>query len=164
MCGRSFHISSRSDSYLSSSCEFVDKTLQMAEEQLVMTMDKVQETRLQRYKSCFLMTSAKAKKFKDGDRSITLYSTISLQLRRFSKIAAIFFKLKGGTHILSSNGFNKKRNEAFSKITGCTYSTHTHTHTHTHIELFVFISCELQLISISFCGKNIIDYNNIYGP
>ena len=29
---------------------------------------------------CFLLTSAKAKKFQDGDRSIRLYTTISLQL------------------------------------------------------------------------------------
>ena len=32
-------------------CEFMDKTPQIAEEQLVMTMDEAQETKLQRYKS-----------------------------------------------------------------------------------------------------------------
>ena len=32
-------------------CEFMDKTPQIAEEQPVMTMDKAQETKLQRYKS-----------------------------------------------------------------------------------------------------------------
>ena len=31
--------------------EFIDKTPQIAEEQLVMTTDKIQETKLQRYKS-----------------------------------------------------------------------------------------------------------------
>ena len=31
--------------------EFMDKTPQIAEEQLVMTIDKAQETKLQRYKS-----------------------------------------------------------------------------------------------------------------
>ena len=31
--------------------EFMDKTPQIAEEQLVMTMDKAQETKLQKYKS-----------------------------------------------------------------------------------------------------------------
>ena len=31
--------------------EFMDKTPQIAEEQLIMTMDKAQETDLQRYKS-----------------------------------------------------------------------------------------------------------------
>ena len=41
MCGRSFL-----DWY-----EFMDKTPQIAEEQLVMTIDKAQETKLQRYKS-----------------------------------------------------------------------------------------------------------------
>ena len=49
MCGRSFLMSS--DSYLVSTCEFTDKTPQIAEEQLVMTMDKAQETKLRRYKS-----------------------------------------------------------------------------------------------------------------
>ena len=32
-------------------CEFMDKTPQIAEEQLVMTIDIAQETKLQRYKS-----------------------------------------------------------------------------------------------------------------
>ena len=64
------------------------KTPQIAEQQLVMTMDKAQETELQ----CFLLTSAKAKKFQHGDRSMRLYTTISLQLRRFSKIATIVYK------------------------------------------------------------------------
>ena len=32
-------------------CEFMDKTPQIAEEQLVMTIDKAQKTKLQRYKS-----------------------------------------------------------------------------------------------------------------
>ena len=49
MCGRSFLISS--DSYLVRTYEFTDETPQIAEEQLVMTMDKAQETKLQRYKS-----------------------------------------------------------------------------------------------------------------
>ena len=49
MCGRSFLVSS--DSYLFRTYEFVDKTQQIAEEQLVMTMDKAQETKLQKYKS-----------------------------------------------------------------------------------------------------------------
>ena len=48
MCGRSFLINS--DSYLFRTYEFTDKTLQKAEEQLVMTIDKAQETKLQRYK------------------------------------------------------------------------------------------------------------------
>ena len=48
MCGRYFLINS--DSYLFRTYEFTDKTPQIAEEQLVMTMDKAQETKLQRYK------------------------------------------------------------------------------------------------------------------
>ena len=44
MCGRYFLINS--DSYLFRMYEFMDKTPQIAEEQLVMTMDKTQETKL----------------------------------------------------------------------------------------------------------------------
>ena len=49
MCGRSFLINS--DLYLFRAYEFIDKTPQIAEEQLVMTMNKAQETKLQSYKS-----------------------------------------------------------------------------------------------------------------
>ena len=49
MCERSSLMSS--DSYLVSTYEFTDETPQIAEEQLVMTMDKAQETKVQRYKS-----------------------------------------------------------------------------------------------------------------
>ena len=43
--------SSARDQISTWTCEFMDKTPQIAEEQLVMTIDKVQETKLQRYKS-----------------------------------------------------------------------------------------------------------------
>ena len=43
MCEHSFVISS----YLVRTYEFTDKFIQIAEEQLVMTMDKAQETKLQ---------------------------------------------------------------------------------------------------------------------
>ena len=46
-------------------------------------------------------------------------AAISLQLRRFSKIATMFIRR---AHVLSSNELNKKRNKAISKI------SHTHTH------------------------------------
>ena len=49
MCGRSFLINS--DLYLFRAYEFTDKTPQIAEEQLVMTMNKAQETKLQSHKS-----------------------------------------------------------------------------------------------------------------
>ena len=49
MCRCSFLMSS--DSYLISTYEFTDENPQIAEEQLVMTMDKAQETKLQKYKS-----------------------------------------------------------------------------------------------------------------
>ena len=49
MCEHSFLISS--DLYLFKTCEFRDNTPQIAEEKLVMTMDKAQETKVQTYKS-----------------------------------------------------------------------------------------------------------------
>ena len=49
MCGCSFLISS--DLYPFRTCEFMDETPQIAEEQLVMMIDKAQKTKLQRYKS-----------------------------------------------------------------------------------------------------------------
>ena len=45
MCGRYSLISS--DSYLVSAYEFMNESPQIAEEQLAMTMDKAQETKLQ---------------------------------------------------------------------------------------------------------------------
>ena len=44
MCGHSFHISS--DLYLFKTYEFTDKTPQIAEEQLIMTMDKAKDTKV----------------------------------------------------------------------------------------------------------------------
>ena len=74
----------------------MDKTPQITEEQLVMTMDKAQKNKASKIQKlafqCFLLTSAKVKKFHDGDRSVRLYITISLQLRRFSKIATIIYQ------------------------------------------------------------------------
>ena len=52
-------------------CEFMDKTPQIAEEQLVMTIDNASKIQMLAFR-CFLLTSAKAKKFQDGDRSIRL--------------------------------------------------------------------------------------------
>ena len=49
MCECSFLISS--DLYLFRTCEFMDETSQIAEEQLLITIEKAQETKLQRYKS-----------------------------------------------------------------------------------------------------------------
>ena len=49
MCGHSFLISL--DEYFFRACEFMDKTPQRDEEQLIMMMDKAQETQLQKYDS-----------------------------------------------------------------------------------------------------------------
>ena len=78
MCGCSFP----SARIHTRTCKFMDKIPQIAKEKFDMTMDKTQETKLQNYKS-FLLTSAKAKKFRNGSKSTRLYTAISLQLRRF---------------------------------------------------------------------------------
>ena len=51
-----------------STCEFMDKTPQIAGEQLVMTMDKTQETKLQRYQVSVLMFSADISKSEEISR------------------------------------------------------------------------------------------------
>ena len=52
MCGRLGVFSSSARNRIrTGTCEFMDKTPQIAEEQLVMMIDKAQETKLQRYKS-----------------------------------------------------------------------------------------------------------------
>ena len=59
-------------------------------------MDKAQKHKASKIQKlafrCFLLTSAKTKEFQDGDQSIRLYTTISQQLRRFSKIATIVYQ------------------------------------------------------------------------
>ena len=102
----------------------MDKTPQIAEEHLVMTMDKAQETKIQKLAfRCFLLTSAKAKKFQDGDRSIRLYTTISLQLKCFSKIATIFYQKD------SRSFYFWVHQEAKRSILQDYELTDTHTHT-----------------------------------
>ena len=84
-----------SSSDLFRTSEFLNKISQVAEEALVMMINKAQEKvkKIQKLEVlCFLLTSAKAKKFQDGDRSTRLYNAISLQLRGFSKIATNFYQ------------------------------------------------------------------------
>ena len=93
-CGRSFLISSRSNSYLNLWIYGQNST----DSWRTTRYDDGQSPRSRASKvrklafRCFLLTSAKVKKFQDGDRSIRLYTTISLQLRRFSKIATIVYQ------------------------------------------------------------------------
>ena len=71
------------------------KTPQIAEEQLVVMMESQRNKASKMQKlafSCFLLTSAKVKKFQYGNRSIRLYTVIFLQLRSFPKIATIYQK------------------------------------------------------------------------
>ena len=81
------------DQILTWTCEFMDKN--STDSWRTTRYDDGQSSRNKASKiqkvafRCFLLTLAKAKKFQDGDRSIRLYTTISLQLRRFSKITTI---------------------------------------------------------------------------
>ena len=89
---------------------------------------------------CFLLTSAKAKKFPDSDQSIRLYTTISLQLRRFSKIATIVYQ-KDSHSFYSWVHREAKRSilqdykltadRQTDRQTDTHMQTHIHTHTHT---------------------------------
>ena len=94
MCGRSFLISS--DSYLNLWIYGQDST----DSWRTTRYDDRQSPRNNASKiqklvfRCFLLTSAKAKKFQHGNRSIRLYvyTAISLQLRSFSTIATKFYQ------------------------------------------------------------------------
>ena len=82
---------------------------------------------------CFLLTSAKAKKFQDGDCSIRLYTTISLQLRCFSKIATIVYQKDSRSFQQWVQQEAKQSILQDYEVTHRHTDTHTHTHTHTHI-------------------------------
>ena len=105
-----------------------DKTSQIAEEQLVMTMDKAQEKNFKDTKvnvSVFSAESAVISRWRPIDKAS---HCSSLQLGRFFENChkLIFIRRP---HVLFSNGFNKNRNEAISKITKEQTCTHKHTHT-----------------------------------
>ena len=133
MCGRSFLISSRSDSYLllwiygQNSTDSWRTTRYDDSQSPRNKASKIQKLAFR----CFLLTSAKAKKFQDGDRSIRLYTTISLQLRRFSKIATIVYQK-------DSRSFQQwVQREAKRSILQDYELTDTHTHTtHTQTDCY----------------------------
>ena len=89
---------------------------------------------------CFLLTSAKAKKFQYGERSIRLYTTISLQLRRFLKIATIVYQK-------DSRSFQQwVQQEAKRSYFQDYEGTHTHTHRQIAITLFAANNAVLILL------------------
>ena len=117
-------------------CEFMDKTPQIAEEQLIMMMDKAQETKLWRYKSkrfgFFLLTSAKAKKFQDGNWLIRLYTAIFLQLRSFSKIGTIVYQKDSHSFQQWVQPEAKRSILQDHEVAHRNTITQTHTHTQTN--------------------------------
>ena len=75
---------------------------------------------------CFLLTLAKVKKCQDGDRLIRLYTTISLQVRHFKKIAKIAYQK-------DSRSFQQwVQQEAKRSILQDYEVTHTQAHTQTN--------------------------------
>ena len=93
-------------------------------------IDKAQETKLKKKQKlayqCFMLMSAKAKKFQGGDQSMRLYMTISPQQRCFSKIATIFIRR---TH---NRWINQESRTNYSPRLQGNRQTHTHTYTHAH--------------------------------
>ena len=88
----------------------MDKTPQIAEGQLVMTMDKAQEksfkeSKIQKFAfRCFLLTLAKAKKFQDGNQSTWLYTAVLPEPGSFLEIHTYVRKnircsFNSGTHV-----------------------------------------------------------------
>ena len=109
----------------------MDKTPQIAEEQLVMTKQSPRNkaTKIQKLAfHCFLLTSAKVKKFQDGDQFIRLYTTISLQLRHFSKIATIDYQ----KDLRSFQQWVQKEAKRSILQDYEVHVTHTQTHRHTY--------------------------------
>ena len=133
MCGRSFLISSRSDSYLNlwiygqNSTDSWRTTRYDDRQSPRNKASKIQKLAFR----CFLLTSAKAKKFQDGDRSIRLYTTISLQLRRFSKIATIVYQKDSRSFQRWVQREAKRSILQDYELTDRQTDRHTHTHTHT---------------------------------
>ena len=130
MCGRSFLISSRSDSYLNlwiygqNSTDSWRTTHYDDGQSPRNRASKIQKLAFR----CFLLTPAKAKKFQDGDWLIRLYTTISLQLRRFSKIATIVYQKD------SCSFYNWVHQEAKRSILQNYELTDRQTHTHTETD------------------------------
>ena len=90
----------------------MDKTPQIAKEQIVMTIDtessRNKASKIQKLAfRCFLLTSANAKKFQDGDRSIRIYTTISRA--RVNKKLMIIIIIAEHYIIIKSHGHWRKR-------------------------------------------------------
>ena len=99
----------------------MDKTPQIAEEKLDMTMDKAQKAKLQNKVSVSLF-SADISKSEDISRWRPIDKALLYDFSATKTKNSHNFSFIGKTHVLSSNGFNKKRNEAyFSKIMSFTW-------------------------------------------
>ena len=133
-CRRSFLISSQSDSYLNlwiyeqnstDTCSW--RATRYDDGQSPRNKaSKIQKSAFR----CFLLTSAKVKKFQYGDWSIRLYTTISLQLRCFSKIATIVYQT-------DSRSFQQwVQQEAKRNILQDHKLTDRQTHTHTQTDCY----------------------------
>ena len=115
MCGRSFLIRQNSTDSWRTTCYDDGKSPRKK-------ASKIQKLAFR----CFLLTSAKTKKFQDGNQSTRLYTAISLHIRRFSKIATI-------VHQKDSHSFQQwVQREAKRSYLQDYEVTHKHTDTHAH--------------------------------
>ena len=136
--GAFFLISSRSDSYLNlwiygqNSTDSWRTTRYDGGQNPRNKASKIQKLAFR----CFLLTSAKAKKFQDGDRSIRLYTTISLQLRRF-------FSLLKTAHP-QKLAFWKQCPRNIKIEYSQRFACNTHIHTHTHTDKLTTITLRLR--------------------
>ena len=95
----------------------MDKTPQIAEEQLVMMIDKAQETKLQRYKVSVSLFSADISKSEEIPRWRLIDKALHYDFSATKKFLKNFHDFFIRTKVVSSNEFKKKQNKAFSKIT-----------------------------------------------
>ena len=123
MCEHSSFVSS--DSYHVRNYEFTYETPQIADRYDDGQSPRKQVSKIQKLAfRCFLLTSAKAKKFQGGNQSTRLYTAISLHLRHFSKIATIFI-LEGHRFFPAMGSMRSETKHKFSKITKeQTHTTH----------------------------------------
>ena len=114
-------------------------------------MDKVQETKLQR---CFLLTSAKAKKFQDGNQSIRLYN-----------FSATFIKNCHNCYQKDSRSFLQSVQKEVKRSILQDYEvthrhTHIHVHTHTHIDCYMHNPPPTLGLIIRYYNTIILQYYN----
>ena len=154
MCGCSFLISL--DSYLFRTYEFTDKTPQIAEEQLVMTMDKAQKQNLKDIKVSLSMFSADISKSKE----ISRWRPIDKTLHCSFSATRTFFKnrhkfLSEGLAFFPAMGSTRRERKLSPRLRKNRH-THTHTDTQTHKPIAItYTRVNNDLVSLSTADTHI---------